>query len=314
MESQTSARNGRASAGELAGRLGGDLRCMRCAYDLAGLSITSSCPECGLAIKATLLSVVDPKAEVLAPLVRPLLVAWSLVLWSLGGVLLVLAGWGARVHDLAGGAGGAGGVTPARHALDAVAIAGLAAILLGSPALIRPVRRVPRREVLFGAAGLVLIVLSAFVVVYLHVRIDHHLSPYIEPVPLLRTAFHALAMLLAAAGLLGVRPMLRRLAERSWVLRHGRVQRQPLLALAAALGVAAIGDGLAMLGDQMTGTLSGWLHVGHMVLVALGSVLFTVGAVNLLRDALRLRPVLASRPIGLEGVMDDGQAPGSVAS
>ncbi|MEL6741370.1 MAG: hypothetical protein AAFP26_12000, partial [Planctomycetota bacterium] len=96
MESQTSARNGRASAGELAGRLGGDLRCMRCAYDLAGLSITSSCPECGLAIKATLLSVVDPKAEVLAPLVRPLLVAWSLVLWSLGGVLLVLAGWGAR--------------------------------------------------------------------------------------------------------------------------------------------------------------------------------------------------------------------------
>ncbi|MBL8760751.1 MAG: hypothetical protein JNL50_05545, partial [Phycisphaerae bacterium] len=52
----------------LARELTGDLRCAKCAYNLKGLSVRSVCPECGLAISATLLAKVDPHAAELRPI------------------------------------------------------------------------------------------------------------------------------------------------------------------------------------------------------------------------------------------------------
>lgn len=286
----------------MAGRLSGDLVCMRCGYDLSGLSITGQCPECALPIKATLLAVVDPRAEVLAPLLRPALTAWSFVLWAAGAVLLAAAGWMTRTADVVQMGTSAG---PVRDLADLGMIAGAGGLVLGATGLFRPIAHIGLREALRDAVGLGLIAFSACAAAYLHLRLDPFLVPYLEPVPELRTLIHASAALAGAVGLLALRPTLRRLAERSWVMRQGQVQRQPVRALAGALAVVALGDGLAIAAGQSSGPVAGWLSVGHVVVVALGSVLFTVGVVNMFRDALRLRPVLVSRTVGLSHVMDD---------
>src|SRR5690606_27754218 len=59
----------------IARQLKGDLLCIGCGYNLRGLSIREMCPECGIPVRATILGVIDPMADELAPIPRPRLVA-----------------------------------------------------------------------------------------------------------------------------------------------------------------------------------------------------------------------------------------------
>ena len=80
--------------------LTGALPCVTCRYDLKGLSIRSLCPECGTAVRATILYQVDPMADAFQPIRHPRVLAWGLVLWSASALVSALAVWGLRSADL----------------------------------------------------------------------------------------------------------------------------------------------------------------------------------------------------------------------
>jgi len=81
--------------------LGGELPCSVCHYELRGLSIRGVCPECGTAVRATILFRVDPMADEFRPLTSPWFTAQSLVLWSIGGLVAAVGFW--LVHVFAYG-------------------------------------------------------------------------------------------------------------------------------------------------------------------------------------------------------------------
>lgn len=111
-----------------------------------------------------------------------------------------------------------------------------------------------------------------------------------------------------AAALLCVRPNLRLLAARSVVVREGRVNRQSILAVIGAVLVGAAGDVVMLVLHGQTGTVGDLARVVHVSLAALGAVLLTSGVFNLLRDTLRLRPVLAATGLGITDVLADEEA------
>ena len=80
-------RLGRAPAAAVA-VLEADVHCARCGYNLRGISIRSVCPECGAAVRATILAVVDPHASELQPIRHPWPVAAGLVLWAASALVL----------------------------------------------------------------------------------------------------------------------------------------------------------------------------------------------------------------------------------
>ncbi len=90
---------------DLARTLTGELSCARCRYALAGLSIRDVCPECGLAVRATLLAVIDPRAKELQPIRWPVLVTAGLLLWAIAPVLAAVLVWVLRARDIAGALG-----------------------------------------------------------------------------------------------------------------------------------------------------------------------------------------------------------------
>src|SRR5581483_4291904 len=80
--------------------LGGDLHCVVCSYNLRGLSIRAICPECGTAVRATILSVVDPHASILRPITFPRLTAAGVILWAAGAVAVAMMAWLPQAADL----------------------------------------------------------------------------------------------------------------------------------------------------------------------------------------------------------------------
>ena len=80
----------------LAMLLTGDLPCIGCGYDIRGLSVLSQCPECGLAVRATVLHRVDPSAEALRPMPTPRLTSLGIVAWTGFGLLTAIMLWAPR--------------------------------------------------------------------------------------------------------------------------------------------------------------------------------------------------------------------------
>ena len=118
---------------------------------------------------------------------------------------------------------------------------------------------------------------------------------------------------LAIAGLVlvvlfGLRANAVRLVNRSVVMRTGRVETQSVEALIAALLIAAGGDIGRLLLIGGVGSGSGvFVEVGEavtLVLIAVGSFLFTIGLFGMTIDAWRLRSVLVSPGPGLVEVFD----------
>lgn len=286
---------GAAVGAPLALELGGDLPCIRCRYNLKGLSIRGTCPECGTPMRATLLAVVDPRASELQPIAHPRLIAAGVVLWSLAALVATLSGWTIRLLTLLDSSHQ--WVDPGQVGrLLAPACAALSG--LGAAALIRPHPGVPRTGRLMAGIGAGLYLPLAGVL-----TIGASMS---EPAPgpgewtiAARGGLEGLLGVAQSLLLIGIllllRPNARLLAARSMLMREGMVDRQTMRAVAASLSLCVVGHLLGVLSSDSTAMELPALIGGS--LIAIGNLLFLMGIVGITIDCLRMRRVIASPPL-----------------
>lgn len=290
----------------LADTLAGDLPCLGCGYNLRGLSIRAVCPECGTAVRAAILARVDPLAEELRPLRRPVVLAYALIVWAWAAVGAAALVWAQRLADVLG----IWLITPVRLewgvdlGLTAIAISGLGACVLVRPFTGR-IGWDDGKALAGVAAYLPLLYFHAL----LHGEYDQMRGvPFIGPEgmdegrALLRLAENLLIVII----ILALRPNAVALAERSLVMRTGRVDTQPMTALVFSLALASGGD-ILRLGFGRVGGIGGDLLLTlELVIIAVGSFLFTLGLVGIGVDVVRLRPVLIRPSPGLTDIFEHG--------
>jgi len=296
----------------LASSLAGKLPCVVCRYDLKGVSVRGVCPECGTLVRASILAIVDPLAAELVPINRPRLVAAGIVLWTgttllacvLGLVTtldLLLANWSVHTPMVE--------ATIARAWLIAalLTLAGLGVVMFA-----RPHARVPLRTSLAAAlGGLLYLPLAASVLWTARTASSGvggtELKALWTPAPD-RTFATLTAWLFALAIIALVRPIARVLVARNLAMRTGRVDRQTLVATAAAIGVLMLGDalGLAALrnssSDPQSSTAAALLLMGG-ALLALGSVLLVMGLAGSCKDGLRIAKAILRPGPSLHAVL-----------
>lgn len=292
----------------LASELTGDLPCLRCGYNLRGLSIRELCPECRAPVRATILALVDPRAGELKTLSRPRLTAWGLIVWSMGALIAALAAWVIRLSELTDS-----WLDVAWSPLWTPWLVVLMTTIsgLGSIVLIRPHKGVRGFEIVRAAGGVAFYILLVWLIWHLYFRIDAGKAlPVFGPGGQsdTRVLVHLGIAVTMALIIMGLRPTARGLAMRSVVVRTGKVDRQSLLALLGAVGIAASGDVLRLAVPEMRGPVAQALRSSEVVLVAVGSVLITIGLFGVMLDCIRLRPILASRGVGITDILDDTPA------
>jgi len=288
----------------IARQLTGALYCLSCGYNLHGLSIRSSCPECGVPVRATILGIVDPHAEELAPLTHPRLTAIGLLMWSFGGIIAALMVWFQRGVEVLRDMGMSTWV-PGFFAW--IGIAGVIVSMIGAASMIRPHRSVTRFEAIRCSLGVSFY--AALFFVYHAIYLGHDI---VAPSPLLapggeafgRSVLRVASFILIAGIVWGVRPAAVGLAVRSVIVRTGRVDRQSLLAVLASLGIATLGDLLLIVSEFVPVTVADVISIISVVIIALGSVLFTVGMANICHDTVRLYPVIVRPGVGLGDIFE----------
>lgn len=288
----------------IARRLTGELYCLSCGYNLHGLSIRASCPECGVPVRATILGIVDPHADELTPLSFPRLSAIGLCAWSFGALISVIVVWLLRGAEVLRDMGFA---TWNPTFLAWLGLIGLIVSLLGAMTMIRPHRSVTRWEALRSSIGVSMY--AALIFVYDAIYLGHDV---ISPSPLFSPGGDALgrsvlriAMFLLVAGIVwGLRPAAVGLAVRSVIVRTGRVDRQSMMAVLASLGIATLGDMLSIATLYTPMSVAEVLEIVSIVIISLGSVLFTVGMINICADTVRLYPVLVRPGVGLSDIFE----------
>lgn len=305
-ESPNPSPSGDQSAPVLADELTGALCCAACGYELRGLTIMGTCPECGLPIQATLLSLVDPKAAEIQPIPSPKLVAAGLAAWVLGAMVAMALGWAVWVS----GFFSQGLAFTAQDRIIAGGAIGLVVSGVGALVIVRPHARIPRWQSGLAAVGVLLYPLA----IYLYVQLGAIASA--GPGPSFLAAWSGspvatpwrwerLGMWLTlAAGAICLRGNLRTLAARSFVLRAERVDRQTIAASVAALLVAAAGDGLGLLAP-LAPDWGGTVALVGEVLVGLGALLLTLGMVGITIDTFRIIPAVLQRPLAMTDLVAD---------
>ncbi len=294
----------------LAQELTGRLHCAACRYDLRGLTIKGTCPECGLAIQATLLSLVDPRAAEIQPIRSPKLVAVGLVAWSMGAFAAVVFGWAVWISGAIEGLVS----DAAQHRLIIVGALCLAVSGVGALAIVRPHAGIPARRSIAAALGVALYPLAVKFYIDLGAiasagsagSLLNAWSGEIEAMPWRRERL--LLWLILAIGAWCLRGNLRLLATRSLTVRAERVDRQTIAGAVAAVGIAAVGDGLDMLAP-FVGNWGGVIMLIGEVLVGLGAVLLTLAMGGIVVDTLRLMPAVLQRPLGMADVLGNGDTP-----
>ncbi len=272
--------------------LGGDLPCVACRYNLRGLSIIGTCPECGTPVRATLLAAIDPYAGVLRPIPASAVVAAGGLMWAFGGLAAAVLTWLIRLEDVLRHLAGIG------FSVRWAVIAGTGAIVasgVGALVIVRPHSGIPRRQIIAAAIGSACYVPLA--VVYWRIESAGGLS---SVAPYLQTDFasaeRALERLAAAALLLvillGLRPNARLLAGRSLLLREGRVDRQTMLAMTLVVVIGAIGDGLHLYAGGATDATASMIRLVGTLLIIVTSMLFTVGLFGVANDVRRIAAVI----------------------
>ncbi|HHN78865.1 MAG TPA: hypothetical protein ENK11_09385 [Phycisphaerales bacterium] len=285
--------------------LTGDLPCIGCGYNLRGLSIREVCPECGVAVRATLLACVDPEAEELRPLRNPPLVAYGLIVWSWAAVAAALSVWAVRLNDAAQL------WFPPVINTDWTMEAGLffiALSALGSTVLVCPVRGHCSEGRVKAFAAVLLYLPLLFVHYKLHGEYDRLIgTPFItnEGLDVGRSMLRLAENLLIVLIVLGLRDNAVSLAQRSIVMRTGRVDTQPMTALVSTLVLASVGDLLRLAFPSLGGVPGDLLTTFEQVIIAVGSFLFTLGLFGVGIDTLRLRGVLLRPSPGLADILDD---------
>lgn len=289
--------------------LKGSLPCVRCGYELQGLSVRGSCPECGTAIRATILYTVDPYAEALQPLSQPTVVAAGLILWSLGGLAAATAAWGPRLAELAA----AIGFSPPLDAIRSsqwVVVAGVGVSALGALlSLVRPARVMPIQRSAQAALGIALYAPLAALLWRVQFVIDAPLhTPYIASGIDAERLLHRLAIGACLAGvLLSLRPNARALAARSLVLRTGRVHRQTIYTTLAAVGMTALGDLVRLAAWGLSrGPIQQTIDAIGVLLVVVGSLLITLAIAGIFVDSLRVARALRAPAPSLHRVLHGG--------
>jgi hypothetical protein len=262
--------------------LGGDLPCVVCRYNLRGLSIRSVCPECGTAVRATILALVDPHAMELEPLRSPRVTAAGLVAWMLFGLVAVALCWmpvsSGRLYGF-------------WHVATVASVLGSAA---GGLMLVRPHEGMGRGAMLLAAVGVLLYAPLAWVVWEL-TQLKWTLGqPAIYPVTALVGHERGPVMmrvlgcvLVAGIGLL-LRPNARLLVARSLALRTGRVDRQTILGIVAACTIAAVGEVVLWQSRGATGTMADVSRLAGQILIPAGWALVTLGLLGSVIDAVRI--------------------------
>ncbi|USN98488.1 MAG: hypothetical protein H6810_09975 [Phycisphaeraceae bacterium] len=297
----------------LATDLAGNLPCIGCGYDLKGLSIRARCPECGTAVRATILACVDPMAEELLPLRRPRLAAYGMILWSWAAIAAALSVWAQRLMD----ALAIWRTTPIPHvplpSPHAIATLGLGCIGLsglGSLVLFKPVAH-RNGWGSFKALGSTLLYLPLMFVHYgLIVVYDRNAAPYLGAgvIDWNRAWLRLAENLLIVIIILGLREHVVSLTARSLVMRTGRVDTQPLTALIGSLALASLADVMRLAIGDVQGLAADLLMTFELIMIAVGSFLFTLGLFGVGVDALRLRAVLLNPAPGLTDVIAEKPA------
>lgn len=283
-------------------RLGGALPCVTCGYNLQSISILGVCPECGTAVRATILAVVDPLASELQPIRRPWLVATGLLLWPLAALGAAMLGAGVvgslviRTWQDLPAAQTASDVT--RWMMAVLVWVSGGAILL----FCRPHDGVSRVDTRRAAAGALLTgVLGGVVLVIAEMGLVGRAGATFTTGELWdppeRAVYRLIAAGLVVAVLFCVRPIARTLVARSLAIRTGRVDRQTLEAMAGASLVIAAGDLLGLLATALGRPWSEPLWTMGAALMLLGGLLFTIGLVSTVVDCVRIaRSIIAPGP------------------
>jgi hypothetical protein len=291
---------------DLARQLTGNLPCVNCRYNLRGLSVKAVCPECGTPVRAAILAAVDPYAAILQRVDHPRLTAAGLLVWSGAALLAALLTWGLRIGDLAS--------MLLDRPLDTSAIARAAVLCIGASGagamvLVRPHARISPLASAAAAIGVAGTFALGFVYARVHLQFDpRHVTPYLHMGLSLadRSALRLLEAGLLLVILFALRPNARLLAARSLLLRLGRVDRQTMLAMAAAVGLGAIGDALQMIGAPEESVVAANLG---LFMIVVGSMLFTLGLFGVLADVLRIVAVLLRPSLAPSQVVGPESAP-----
>jgi hypothetical protein len=286
----------------LASRLTGELPCVSCRYDLRGLSVRDVCPECGTAVRATILAAVDPYAQVLRPIRAPRLVAAGLLLWIGAALVAALLVWISRLMPFVSDAGVA---SPPWLVTIIPALIMLSAI--GALALVAPHASIPAWQRVSAMVGASAIAAIVPVIAALQRHDLRHVSVFQDPEQIttqrawLRLAIGALLIV----ALLALRPNARLLAARPLLMRLGMVDRQTMRVLALVIAAGMMGDGLHILTltVPLTGTSRQAAILLGLALIVITSFLLTLGLVSMLRDTLRIVKVILRPAPGLDQIL-----------
>jgi hypothetical protein len=283
-------------SGIIASELGGDLPCVRCRYNLKGLSIRGVCPECATPVRATLLAVVDPMAGELRPIFSPRATAIGVLVWGLAPLLAALCVWGMKLVEVVPVDSTWNGLRGSL-AIMVVLLTGVSG--MGAVALVKPHGGLKRKHRRMAMAAVALYLPLSVVLWWIHgSMVEVGFGAYGE------AGLHRIQLRLLAGGLMmliivGLRPNARVLAARSLLMRSGRVDRQTMLALVAVLGLSMFGDVMMLIAGEIHGPIGDTVREVGKLMVLAGSLLFTIGLAGVALDCWRLRSVLAEAPLSL---------------
>lgn len=293
----------------LALELGGDLPCIRCRYNLKGLTIRGSCPECGMPMRATILAVVDPRASELQPIFHPKLTAAGIVIWSVAALAAALIAWFVRMVALVE----PGAAVLAPGSWTRLAVPMLVVLSgLGSAVLIRPHDGIPRAGQVMAWVGCVLYLPLAFVML-LFAR-----AAAVAPdagawwIAARGDVFGLASVvvdILMMAILILLRPNARMLAARCLLMREGMVDRQTMRAVAFVLSLPALGHLLGILGAAL-GSAELLSMIGG-IFCSIGYLFFLIGLTGIAMDCLRMRRVVGSAPLSLSELLSPARTAAS---
>ncbi len=295
-------------AGKPRRSLAGDLPCLRCGYNLRGLSVVTVCPECATPVRATILAAVDPYASVLRPIPLRRLMAIGLIVWSLGACGAAGLTWAIRARDTLEALGQGGALRLDTQWMITLALSLIAASGLGALVLIRPHAGIPRRQMLAAAAGCAAYIPLMWVYWRIHAVVDaaspgpYYHTEFTDPE---RSRLRLIAAGLCLLILLGLRPNARLLAARSLLLREGRVDRQTMLAMAAVLVIGALGDVLHLIGIGLRGDAGLYLMTAGTIIIAVSFMLLTLGLAGMVIDVWRIWPVVLEPAPGFRQLLGE---------